>query len=237
MRSVSSKERERDGEEEARRELEEEERRRQEEEKKLEGEEEEEEVEEKKRKYREEEEEGEEEEGRSLGSESYTTAASSLSYNVCKICHCGGEVKIIIMGMIVNPSLRLPLIISLTDLINDPAMIQQSRPYHHPNIFFTPSSHITQSFHQIKILSPSFRRMNQLLSHPVGVLIIIIVIIVIIIVFIIIFIEIMIIIVTRRVSQLLSLLASVAEASSLFTRCFNTNPPPSLLIDQVMVIF
>ena len=30
---------------------------------------------------------------RSLGSESYTTAASSLSSNVCKICHCGEEVK------------------------------------------------------------------------------------------------------------------------------------------------
>lgn len=28
---------------------------------------------------------------RSLGSESYTTAASSLSSNVCKICHCGEE--------------------------------------------------------------------------------------------------------------------------------------------------
>jgi len=36
-------------------------------------------------------EENDEEEARSLGSESYTTAASSLSYNVCKICHCGGE--------------------------------------------------------------------------------------------------------------------------------------------------
>ena len=105
VRSVSSKERERGGEEEARRELEEEERRRQEEEKKLEVEEEEEEEgEEKKRKYGEGEEE-EEEEGRSLGSESYTTAASSLSYNVCKICHCGGEVVTIIMEMIVNPSL------------------------------------------------------------------------------------------------------------------------------------
>ena len=129
MRSVSSKERERDGEEEARRELEEEERRRQVEEKKLEGDEEEEEVEEKKRKYRENEEEGEEEEGRSLGSESYTTAASSLSYNVCKICHCGGEVKIIII-MIVNPSLRLPLIISLTDLINDPTIKTLPSPQH-----------------------------------------------------------------------------------------------------------
>ena len=30
---------------------------------------------------------------RSLGSESYTTAASSLSSNVCKICHCGEEVR------------------------------------------------------------------------------------------------------------------------------------------------
>ena len=41
-------------------------------------------------------EENDEEEARSLGSESYTTAASSLSYNVCKICHCGGEVLFII---------------------------------------------------------------------------------------------------------------------------------------------
>ena len=90
---MSSKERERGGEEEARRQLEEEEerRRKQEEEKKLEGEQEEEEGEEKNKKC-DDEECGEEEEGRSLGSESYTTAASSLSYNVCKICHCGGEV-------------------------------------------------------------------------------------------------------------------------------------------------
>ena len=44
-------------------------------------------------------------------------------------------------------------------------MIQQSRPYHHPNLFFTPSSFITRPFHQIKILSPSFWTMNQLLSH------------------------------------------------------------------------
>ena len=32
-----------------------------------------------------------EEENRSM--ESFATAASSLSYNVCKICHCGGEVR------------------------------------------------------------------------------------------------------------------------------------------------
>lgn len=96
VRSVSSKERERGGEEEARRQLEEEERRKQEEEKKLEGEQEEE-GEEKDRKCDDDEEEGGEEEGRSLGSESYTTAASSLSYNVCKICHCGGEVVIIMI--------------------------------------------------------------------------------------------------------------------------------------------
>ena len=31
---------------------------------------------------------------KSLGSESYTTAASSLSSNVCKICHCGEEVRL-----------------------------------------------------------------------------------------------------------------------------------------------
>ena len=99
MRSVSSKERERGGEEEARRQLEEEEerRRKQEEEKKLEGEQEEE-GEEKDRKC-DDEEECAEEEGRSLGSESYTTAASSLSYNVCKICHCGGEVTIMIWNL------------------------------------------------------------------------------------------------------------------------------------------
>ena len=98
VRSVSSKERERGGEEEARRQLEEEEeeRRKQEEEKKLEGEQEEEEGEEKNKKC-DDEECAEEEEGRSLGSESYTTAASSLSYNVCKICHCGGEVVMIMI--------------------------------------------------------------------------------------------------------------------------------------------
>ena len=106
VRLVSSKEREREGEEEARRQLEEEERNlRQEEEKKKvdkeegEGEEEE---EGKKRKCEEDEGEEGEEEGRSLGSESYTTAASSLSYNVCKICHCGGEVIIIMLLVIVN---------------------------------------------------------------------------------------------------------------------------------------
>ena len=93
VRLVSSKEREREGEEEARRQVEEEERKRQEEEKKLE-EEDGDDKDVKKRNAEEEEE--NEEEGRSLGSESYTTAASSLSYNVCKICHCGGEVVIIL---------------------------------------------------------------------------------------------------------------------------------------------
>ena len=34
-----------------------------------------------------------ESDNKSLGSESYTTAASSLSSNVCKICHCGEEVR------------------------------------------------------------------------------------------------------------------------------------------------
>ena len=33
-----------------------------------------------------------EEDDKSLGSESYTTSASSLSSNFCKICHCGEEV-------------------------------------------------------------------------------------------------------------------------------------------------
>ena len=37
--------------------------------------------------------EGDEEEKASLGCESFTTAASSLSTNVCKICHCGEEVS------------------------------------------------------------------------------------------------------------------------------------------------
>ena len=106
MRSVSSKERERGGEEEARRQLEEEEeeRRKQEEEKKLEGEQQEEEGEGKNKKCDDDEEECAEEEGRSLGSESYTTAASSLSYNVCKICHCGGEV-VIMMSLLCSPVL------------------------------------------------------------------------------------------------------------------------------------
>ena len=77
--------REREGEEEARRQLEQE---RKVEEKKVEVEEE---------LDKEDKEENDEEEARSLGSESYTTAASSLSYNVCKICHCGGEVLFIIL--------------------------------------------------------------------------------------------------------------------------------------------
>ena len=80
----SSCDREREGEEEARRQLEQE---RKVEEKKVEVEEE---------LDKEDKEENDEEEARSLGSESYTTAASSLSYNVCKICHCGGEVLFII---------------------------------------------------------------------------------------------------------------------------------------------
>ena len=79
----SSCDREREGEEEARRQLEQE---RKVEEKKVEEEE----------LDKENKEENDEEEARSLGSESYTTAASSLSYNVCKICHCGGEVLFII---------------------------------------------------------------------------------------------------------------------------------------------
>ena len=33
-----------------------------------------------------------EEDDKSIGSESYTTAVSSLSLNFCKICHCGEEV-------------------------------------------------------------------------------------------------------------------------------------------------
>ena len=52
-------------------------------------------------------EENDEEEARSLGSESYTTAASSLSYNVCKICHCGGEVLFIILFFKMSPSFCL----------------------------------------------------------------------------------------------------------------------------------
>ena len=80
----SSCDREREGEEEARRQLEQE---RKVEEKKVEVEEE---------LDKDDKEENDEEEARSLGSESYTTAASSLSYNVCKICHCGGEVLFII---------------------------------------------------------------------------------------------------------------------------------------------
>ena len=78
----TSCDREREGEEEARRQLEQE---RKVEEKKVEEE-----------LDKEDKEENDEEEARSLGSESYTTAASSLSYNVCKICHCGGEVLFII---------------------------------------------------------------------------------------------------------------------------------------------
>ena len=52
-------------------------------------------------------EENDEEEARSLGSESYTTAASSLSYNVCKICHCGGEVLFIIFFFKMSPNFCL----------------------------------------------------------------------------------------------------------------------------------
>ena len=76
----SSCDREREGEEEARRQLEQERK-----------------VEEEEELDKEDKEENDEEEARSLGSESYTTAASSLSYNVCKICHCGGEVLFIIL--------------------------------------------------------------------------------------------------------------------------------------------
>ena len=91
----SSCDREREGEEEARRQLEQE---RKVEEKKVEEEEE---------LNKDDKEENDEEEARSLGSESYTTAASSLSYNVCKICHCGGEVLFIIIFFEMFPNFCL----------------------------------------------------------------------------------------------------------------------------------